>query len=294
MRILRRANVESDHPEMVASLVGLGVNPSAVNILTATNSRPRHVSFADGEVIVMRGINKQDPDQPDDMISLRLYLNAGLVLSAMRKVRRLESIGDVIQQLNDGRTLSSSSELVVLLIERITFKIRQFVEALDEALEGIESGESAEASEQGSFCETLTVIRRRSASVKRYLTPQRAALESLHAAWAQRAPDSQVKVHELINMTLLNTEDLELCRERAIVMQDDYRHDITDRQSQRLYMLSLITAIFLPLSFLTGVFGMNVAGLPGTQDMNAFKWLCGGMGGVALVVTILMRRHKWM
>jgi zinc transporter len=55
----------------------------------------------------------------------------------------------------------------------------------------------------------------------------------------------------------------------------------------------LVTAIFLPLSFLTGVFGMNVAGLPGTEEPNAFFYLAMAMLTVAIILLISMLWKKW-
>ena len=61
-----------------------------------------------------------------------------------------------------------------------------------------------------------------------------------------------------------------------------------------MYVLSMITAIFLPLSFLTGVFGMNVAGLPGTEAPDAFTTLMMAMGGIAVVMLIAMLWKRWL
>jgi zinc transporter len=61
----------------------------------------------------------------------------------------------------------------------------------------------------------------------------------------------------------------------------------------RMYVLSLVTAIFLPLSFLTGVFGMNVAGLPGTEEPKAFIFLASDMLILAIISLISMLWKKW-
>jgi len=57
-------------------------------------------------------------------------------------------------------------------------------------------------------------------------------------------------------------EDLDLVRERAMVAQEEILGRMAQQQNARMYVLSIVAAIFLPLSFLTGLFGMNVAGLP--------------------------------
>ncbi|MEJ2669881.1 MAG: CorA family divalent cation transporter [Gammaproteobacteria bacterium] len=218
-------HVEWDQAGMVELLVDMGISEAAVGALTASSTRPRYVSFADGEIVVVRGINRQVPEQPDDMISLRFYFNEGLVVSAIRGVRRLESIGDVLRQLDAGYELAHPAELIVLLVAQMTQKIRQFVETLDEVVARIEEDEQGVMLGLRDYCDDLTLVRRRSAAVKRYLLPQRAALELLHTSSLQLTPGIRERLHELANLTELNAEDLELCRERAIVMQEDFRNE---------------------------------------------------------------------
>ena len=83
-------------------------------------------------------------------------------------------------------------------------------------------------------------------------------------------------------------------RERAVLLQDELRNRVAEQQNQRMYVLALVTAVFLPLSFLTGVFGMNVGGLPGVESTSGFLYVASFMGVVALVVGIWMKFRKWM
>jgi len=50
----------------------------------------------------------------------------------------------------------------------------------------------------------------------------------------------------------------------------------------------------LPLGFLTGLFGINVGGLPGVEDPNAFWWFCSGVAVIALGVGVWMRKRRWL
>ena len=65
--------------------------------------------------------------------------------------------------------------------------------------------------------------------------------------------------------------------------------------NHNLYILSIVTAIFLPMTLINGIFGMNVAGLQGIQDPAAFWWVMLSMVlvPVILLVTVRWRRHGW-
>jgi zinc transporter len=61
-----------------------------------------------------------------------------------------------------------------------------------------------------------------------------------------------------------------------------------------MYLLSVVAAVFLPLSFLTGLLGMNVAGLPGTENPQAFALSAVAMIGLGIGLVILFRWKKWI
>ena len=68
----------------------------------------------------------------------------------------------------------------------------------------------------------------------------------------------------------------------------------TEQQNSRMFVLSIVAAIFLPLSFVTGLFGMNVAGLPGTEDPSAFIYLGFAMSGLTALLLLVFRWQRWL
>ena len=89
-------------------------------------------------------------------------------------------------------------------------------------------------------------------------------------------------------------EDLDLVRERALVAQEEFLGMIANEQNNRMLLLSIVAAIFLPLSFLTGLMGMNVAGLPGTENNWAFGIIVFLMTLIAVLILLLFRARKWL
>jgi len=81
---------------------------------------------------------------------------------------------------------------------------------------------------------------------------------------------------------------------RAMVAHEEFVARVAQEQNSRVYLLSIVAAIFLPLSFLTGLFGMNVAGLPGMEDPRAFLLVTGIMLGLAVVALIVFRWKRWI
>jgi len=64
--------------------------------------------------------------------------------------------------------------------------------------------------------------------------------------------------------------------------------------NRRSYLLSLIAVLFLPLTFLTGLLGINVAGIPGAEHKDAFWIFTGGLVVFACLQILWFKTKKWM
>lgn len=70
-------------------------------------------------------------------------------------------------------------------------------------------------------------------------------------------------------------------------------HD-ESRQTRSMHKLTLVATVFLPLSFITGLLGINVAGIPDSHDPYGFWVVCGFLVGVAVASVLLIRWRRWM
>jgi zinc transporter len=79
-----------------------------------------------------------------------------------------------------------------------------------------------------------------------------------------------------------------------MVLREEYLAQIAQQQNARMYVLSIVAAIFLPLSFLTGLLGMNVGGLPGLEDPRGFMVSVVLMAIAAGALLAYFRLRKWL
>jgi zinc transporter len=89
-------------------------------------------------------------------------------------------------------------------------------------------------------------------------------------------------------------EDLDAAREHATLLQEEVFSVQNEAINDRMYLLAMISALFLPLGFLTGLFGINVGGLPGVEDPAGFWWFMAGIGVVSVGVLLWMRKRRWL
>lgn len=271
-------------------LVSLGLATNVVDSLVRPDTRPRTVVTDNGALVVLRGINMNAGAEPEDMVSLRMWIEPNRLITVRQ--RRLQSIQDTRTRLLDGNGPATIPGLVTAIIDRLANRIADWVTQLEERASIFE-----EAIENERVLETprqVTELRRQTAMVRRFLAPQREALDQFYRQCADLLNDEAVfAIREQGDRIIRYVEDLDLIRERILVMQQELLNKTAQEQNSRMYMLSLVAAVFLPITFITGLFGMNVAGLPGTSQDNAFWWVCAVMLIFGLGFLALFRFKRW-
>lgn len=268
-----------------------GLQPSIVDALLADETRPRSFSTEQGLLVVLRGVNTNPGDDPEDMISIRLWIEHDRIISTRR--RRLLSIVDIRDSLVKGKGPKSPGDFLAALTGKLADRIGDFVDSIEERVSNAEDQMATQ--DHTEFRQAISTLRRQIASVRRFLAPQRDALDRLYRQPGEWLSDSDV--HELRDEADRITrylEDLELARERTMVLREEFLGQLAEEQNSRMYVLSIVAAIFLPLSFLTGLLGMNVGGLPGVESPQGFLVSVIVMVLAAVGLLAFFRFKKWL
>jgi zinc transporter len=88
-------------------------------------------------------------------------------------------------------------------------------------------------------------------------------------------------------------EDLDAVRERAQIVKDELSNILSDRINKNMYILSVIAAIFLPLGFLTGLLGVNVGGIPASDNPYGFYIVSGFLMLLVIIQIFLFKKLRW-
>ena len=271
-------------------LASQGIEQHVIATLIQEESRPRTLPTDKGLLIVLRGINRNAGADPEDMVSIRIWIEPGRMISVRQ--RRVISAQEALECLERGEGPKDIPELLMLLIERLADGIGMFIDGVEERIENYES--AVATGELAELRSAVSTIRRQVAAVRRYLAPQRDALEALHRqAGSLLNANELYLVREQSDRITRYVEDLDLVRERGLVLQEELLSRISQEQNSRTYLLSIVAAIFLPITFISGVFGMNVAGLPGLENINSFWVLSGVMVVISAATLIWLRHNRW-
>ncbi len=112
--------------------------------------------------------------------------------------------------------------------------------------------------------------------MRRYLAPQREALSTLHidAPGLAGRGTARPPLRETADRLTRYVEELDAARERSMIIKDDIANQLAEAANRTLYVLAIISGIFLPLAFLTGLLGINIGGMPGVESASAFWIFC--------------------
>ncbi len=163
---------------------------------------------------------------------------------------------------------------------------------LDDDTDVIE--EEVLASASINLREKIVDIRKQAILYRRYMAPQRDAIDQLRMqelTWLDE--HNKRYLQESYNLITRYVEDLDAIRERSQIVKDELANMLSDKLNKNMYILSVIAAIFLPLGFLTGLLGINVGGIPGSDNPQAFALFCLILTVLIICQVLLFKRLKW-
>ena len=268
----------------------LGLSEPTVELLTSEDTRPR--AFREGNALVatLRGINFNPGAEPEDMVSLQLWCDGRRLVTLRR--RPLQTPRALMALLDKDEGPVDAGSAITLLVEHMIARMNRSIIDMNDVIDQLEELDPDDDPEY--MLDKIATIRRNCLGLKRHMAPQHEALERISRdapAWFE-AHDRR-EIAETIDRLRRYIDDLDISKESAVVLQDDLRARAAASADRTSYMLTIVAAIFLPLSFVTGLLGINVGGVPGLQNPDAF-WVVVLLCAAILIVQLVMFwKWKW-
>lgn len=260
-------------------------------LLDAQGNRPRVQRIGDALLLVLRGLNRTAGQDADDMPAMHMWVSEKLIVSLRR--RRLMAGNELREELLQGRGPKAAGNFIVHMAERLNDPLGPAVLELDDAIDSLHE-QVLEGQGQG-LRRTLQDSRQAVINFRRHVAPQRDALSRLQAEpvrWLE--PVDRAILREIADHTARYVEDLDAARERAGVAQDELTNQLTERMNKTMYVLTVFSALLLPPALLTGLFGINVGGMPGVESGWAFAVITIAIPSLAVVEYFVLRRLRWI
>lgn len=268
-----------------------GVDKVVAEALLADETRPRCSTMKDGLLVMLRGVNMNSGADPEDMVAIRVWLEDNRIITTRK--RRLLSINDIRQSIDDNAGPTTPGELLVMLSHRLVARMSSVIDDIDETVDRLEN--DVVESENPHLRHELAKLRTQVIGLRRYLSPQREVMVRLSQDKVQWLSDAdRIRLREVSDRIIRYVEDLDAVRERAAVVQEELAGRLAEQMNKRMYVLSMIAALFLPLGFLTGLLGINVGGIPGADNPLGFEWVIGLLVVLVALQVWIFKRQRWL
>ncbi len=246
-----------------------GMLQSVGTALGSTRSRPRCTLFERGILTILRGINTNPGSDPEDMLSIRIWMNDKIVITTRRE--KLMAIDKIKKDFMKNQGPKTPSALFMELGESLVERMTDTIEGIDVKLEKLE--DTKKLLDLSGKRSELFKIRSSAIMLLRYITPQRGALDILSTSETEFFDREEFgRLRIMLNSTHSNIEELTSIKERAMALDDAILGVENERMNKAMYLLAIVTALFLPLSLFTGLLGINVGGMPG-EDWSPAFWI---------------------
>lgn len=269
-----------------------GIPEAVRSQLTATETRPRCEPIEDGALVNLRGPGDAEGVGADPLVSVRMWVQKGRVISVVR--RRLSAIDAVHAGLKRG-TVSDPGDLVAAVATAISTGLDAEVADLGDELDELESTITDRGDDTVDRRRDTARLRSRAISYRRFVAPERDALlrlADLPFDWFDE--HDRVDLRNAADRFARMTEELESVRERAALLHEQLTDLRAEKLEDRNLLVAIIALIFLPLTFITGLLGMNVEGIPFAHHPHAFWGVVLACVGIAMVITFYFRREHWI
>ncbi|MFB9952232.1 CorA family divalent cation transporter [Rhizobium puerariae] len=291
---------ERDHPA-AAEWINTkgGFDPLVAEALLAEDSRPRVEPVDDGLLIILRGLcaappeEAQEPSSEIDLVPLHIWVDERRLVTLRDSGHYITALRDIRQALEKGKGPRQAGELLALVSDKLVRDLEPVLDGMDEEVDELDElifkGEASEVRQR------LKLLRRRSVQLRRYLAPQRDALNRIEhddAPWLKER--DKLRFREVIDKLMRFIEYLDAIRDRTGILHDDLSTVIGERIARNSNRLAALAALLLPPSVVAGLFGMNVGGIPGVNDTWAFLIIVVFVAAISAGTLWVLKRIDWL
>lgn len=279
------------NPESAQWLASTPVLPNSVrNALSGESMRPRVSRMGEGTLITLRCINGSTDERPDQLVAVRLYMDERMIVSTRQ--RKVLALDDVVSELEEGTGPADCGGWLVDVCDALTDHASEFIESLHDRIIDLEDNLLDQQIPPRGI---LALLRKQLIVMRRYMAPQRdvfARLASERLPWMN--DDQRQRMKDIAERLGRGLDEIDACIARTGVMTDEITQVMQESLARRTYTMSLMAMVFLPSTFLTGLFGVNLGGIPGGGWHLGFSIFCLMLVVLIGGVTWWLRRSNWL
>ena len=295
-RTVTWVNVDGIHLLAETAAMGdcLELHPLVLEDVANTNQRPKAEDYGDYLYVVLKMLAYDDEANQTTSEQISLVLGPDYVVSFQ------ERPGDVFGAIRErirsakGRIRKMGADyLAYCLLDALVDNYFVVLEKIGDRIEFFEDQLVTEPT-AGTLHE-IHNLKREMIFLRKSVWPLREVIGALQRGESKLIQDSTgIYLRDVYDHTIQVIDTAETFRDMLSGMLDIYLSSVSNRMNEVMKVLTVIATIFIPLTFLAGVYGMNFKHMPELQWVWAYPALWLVMLAIALVMLLYFHRRKWL
>jgi magnesium transporter len=288
-------NVDGIHDTSVIDKIGkcFGLHPLVLEDIVDTGQRPKMEDYGEYLFIVIKMLYLGDQSGEVCVEQVSVVLGTNFVISFQ------EREGDVFNPIRDrirtakGRVRKMGADyLAYALVDAVVDNYFVILEHFGDSIEGLE--DELVSDPTPDKLQAIHGLKRELILLRRSVWPLRDLISGLERSETELIrEDVGVYLRDVYDHTIQVIDTVESYRDMVSGMLDIYMSSVSNRMNEIMKVLTIIATIFIPITFIAGVYGMNFRYMPELRWQHAYFIVLGVMGGVALTMVFYFRRKNW-
>ncbi|SFR00120.1 magnesium/cobalt transporter CorA [Desulfoscipio geothermicus] len=236
---------------------------------------------------------KEDSDEEITLEQLNVFLNSNYVVTVHR--RALRSLGRMAREClaNKIKYMENGPDMFLYhILDGITDEYFPILDRIDQRIDELEDQLYEQPSKE--ITEEFLALKRTILTMRRAILPQKRMFSNVSGHYMfQVAKESEPYYLDLVDHIERITDTIDSFRDLVDGALETYYSIISARTNEIMRVLTLISTIFMPLTFITGFFGMNVP-LPEQESVWSTITITAGLIGVSLWMFVIFKIKKWI
>jgi magnesium transporter len=269
------------------------LHPLIQEDIVSTNQRPKIDEYEAYLFLVFKMLHYDDEHLTIEHISMVVGEDYILTLQ--------EAEGDVFEDLRDrlehgkGRLRSAGADyLMFAILDAVVDNYFTVIEFLSNKVELLED-KLFDDKEDPNIIEEIQDLKKEILKIRRAVLPLREVvnrLEKIESPLIQERTNKYIR--DLYDHIIQVNESVEIYREMIWGLMDMYMTTISNKMNEVMKVLTIMASIFIPLTFLAGIYGMNFENMPELHFKNSYFYLLGVMVLVFFGMIWYFKRKKWL
>lgn len=289
-------NIDGLHQVDIIEKLGkdFGLHPLILEDIVNTTQRPKLEDFGHYIFVILKMLYYDEKDNETKVEQVSLILGENFVISFQ------EREGDIFEPIRErirkgkGRLRKMGADyLAYALLDAVVDNYFLILEKLGERLEDLE--DRVVSSPQPETLQEIHKLKKEMIFLRRSVWPLREVVNSLERGESPLIKKAcRIFIRDVYDHTIQVIDTVETYRDMVSGMHDTYLSSISNRMNEVMKVLTIIATIFIPLTFIAGIYGMNFEFMPELKWRGAYFLVWGVIVLIAVIMVIFFKRKRWL